>query len=57
VIRQYATDHPPLHVHVFRDGKNIAQVEIPSGEFMYLDGQYEKHRGRILAALETLRLT
>ena len=56
MIVQYATDHPPLHVHVFLDGRDIAQVEIPSGEFIHLDGQYEKHRGRILAALRAVGL-
>lgn len=54
VIRQYATDHPPPHVHVYSDGGEIAKVAIPSGKFLYL--RTAGHRGRILAALRTLKL-
>ena len=35
VIRQYATDHDPPHVHVYRDRKLIAKVVIPDGTFMF----------------------
>lgn len=49
LIRQYATDHDPPHVHVYRDRKLIAKVVIPDGTFMFLTSK--SHRGRILAAL------
>jgi hypothetical protein len=44
VIRQYATDHDPPHVHVYRDRDLMAKVAVPGGSFIYLKG--EAHRGR-----------
>jgi hypothetical protein len=49
VIKQYATDHDPPHVHVFRDGVEMARVTIPGGMFLTL--RDERHANRILDAL------
>jgi len=54
VIRQYATDHDPLHVHVYRDRRLLAKVIIPGGTFMFLAAK--SHRGRILEALRQCKL-
>jgi hypothetical protein len=48
-IRIYATDHPPLHAHVFKEGKLIARFDLESRKFM--DGSVERHRGRVRQAL------
>ncbi len=48
VIRLYETDHPPRHVHVYRDGKQVARYDLENGRFM--DGD-PKHFVRIRAAL------
>ena len=49
VIRQYATDHDPPHVHVYRDRRLMAKVSIPDGVFICCADR--RHEGRILAAL------
>jgi hypothetical protein len=54
VIRQYATDHDPPHVHVYRDRALVAKVTIPDGLFMFLANG--KHRARILRALRDVHL-
>ena len=56
VIQQYATDHLPLHVHVYLDRTLIAKVEVPSGAFDYLNPQYANHAGRVLEALRSVGL-
>ena len=51
LIEQYKYDvHPPVHVHVFRDGRLLARVAIPTGEFLTLADA--RHRGRIRRALK-----
>ncbi len=49
VIRMYSNDHPPLHVHVFKDGRLVARYDLESGRFM--PGSDERHAGRILRSL------
>ncbi len=50
MIRLYKTDHPPLHVHVFHDAREVARYDIEHGEFMA--GSDRRHFGRILHALK-----
>ena len=56
MIVQYATDHSPLHVHVYLDGTLLAKVEVPLGDFLYINSQYENHRGRVIPALQAVGL-
>jgi hypothetical protein len=44
----YDTDHPPRHVHVFKDAREVARYDLENGEFM--DGD-PRHFGRIKKAL------
>lgn len=53
VVVQYATDHPPLHVHVFRDGAEVAKYDLEHGTFMWCA---PGHDGRILKALRAVGL-
>ncbi len=54
IIRMYQNDHPPLHVHIFRDGRQLDRYDLEHGEFM--DGTVGRHRGRVLAALRAVGL-
>ncbi len=54
IVQIYATDHPPLHAHVFKDGRLVALYDFENRCFMRVD---ERHRGRIAAALRKLGLT
>ncbi len=54
VIRAYGRDHPPLHVHVFEDGREVARYDLESGAFM--PGSDERRAGRILRALQRAKL-
>jgi len=54
VIRMYERDHPPLHVHVFRDGREVARFDVENRRFM--DGSDSRHAGRIERALEQVGL-
>ena len=56
VIRQYANDHEPAHVHVYLDGRLVARVTLRAGKFMKKPRTPRKHRGRILAALRSINL-
>jgi len=49
IIRMYQNDHPPLHVHIFKDGRQLDRYDLEHGEFM--DGTIGRHLGRVLAAL------
>lgn len=49
VIRLYANDHPPIHVHVFKDGVLVARYDLQNGRFM--PGSEKRHFGRITKAL------
>lgn len=49
-IVQYLNDHPPLHVHVFRDHQLVARFDLVNLRFM--DGTVKKHRGRVKKALK-----
>jgi hypothetical protein len=54
VFEMYENDHPPLHVHVFLDGKLLDRFDLVSGTFMR--NTIGRHRGRVLAALRKLGL-
>jgi len=49
VIRVYENDHPPLHVHVFRDSRLVARYDLEHRCFMAESD--ERHYGRELNAL------
>jgi len=49
VIIQWDSDHPPMHVHVYRDRVCVARFNLEDEEFMEVD---LKHRGRIIKALK-----
>lgn len=49
VIRIYLLDHPPLHVHVFKEAGEVARYDLENGRFM--PGSDLRHAGRILRAL------
>ena len=49
VFRMYDNDHPPLHVHVFLDGREVAKYDLENGGF--LDLANPRHAGRIRRAL------
>jgi hypothetical protein len=54
IIRMYANDHPPLHVHIFRDGKQLDRWDIEHQQWM--DGTIGGHHGRALEALRACGL-
>ena len=54
VIRAYEGHHPPLHVHVFRDGRLVARDDLENGRFM--DGSDPRHHGRVERALREVGL-
>jgi len=45
----YENDHPPLHVHVYKDKRLVARYDLEHRCFM--DGSDERHYGRVLNAL------
>ena len=49
IFRMYDNDHPPLHVHVFLDGREVAKYDLENGRFLELAAQ--RHEGRIRRAL------
>ena len=49
VIRLYPNDHPPPHVHVFKDGILVARYDLKNRRFMA--GSEPRHFGRIEKAL------
>jgi hypothetical protein len=50
VIRWYQQDHPPRHVHVFKDGALVARFDLEHETFM--PGSDRRHFGRIKKALQ-----
>jgi hypothetical protein len=54
VFHIYAYDHPPLHVHVFKDGMLVARFDLEHQRFM--EGSQRRHFGRIRRALQQLKL-
>lgn len=54
VFVAYATDHPPPHIHIFKDGQLLDRYDLENGEFM--DGTIGRHRGRVLRAMRSLKL-
>lgn len=49
IIERWMGDHPPKHVHVFMDGKEIAKVKIPS--LGLLSGKMDRKLRKILMEL------
>jgi len=49
LIEWWIGDHNPKHVHVYRDGKLIAKIEVPS--LLILTGTMNKKLKKILAEL------
>ncbi len=49
IFRMYQNDHPPPHVHIFKDGKHLDRYDLENGRFM--DGTIGRHRGRCLKAM------
>lgn len=49
VIRLYEGDHPPLHVHLFKERRLVARYDLEHGCFM--PGSDIRHFGRIPGAL------
>ncbi len=50
VFRMYDNDHPPLHVHVYLDGREVAKYDLENRRFLELLSR--RHAGRIRRALE-----
>lgn len=42
-------DHPPKHVHVYKNGREVAKVEIPN--LRLLKGKMNKRLGKIMKEL------
>ncbi len=49
MIRLYLNDHPPPHVHVFKDGVLVARYDLQNLRFM--PGSQPRHFGRVTKAL------
>ena len=49
VIRLYLDDHPPPHVHVFKDGALVGRYDLQNHRFM--PGSQPRHFGRVTKAL------
>lgn len=49
LIVLYAYDHPPLHVHVFRDGRPIGRYDLEAD--CWLDEPVPRHRDRARRAV------
>jgi len=54
IFRIYQNDHPPLHVHIFKDGQQLDRYDLENGVFM--DDSIGRHRGRVLAAMREVGL-
>jgi hypothetical protein len=53
-FRLYQNDHPPLHIHIFRDNQQLDRFDLESGQFM--DGTVGRHAGRVLQAMRDVGL-
>lgn len=53
-VRMYMNDHPPRHVHIFRDREELDRFDIENWQFM--DGTIGSHYGRVLKILDRLAL-
>ena len=49
LIEWWMGDHWPKHVHVYKDGKEVAKVQVP--EMRLLTGQWNKKLKKILGEL------
>jgi hypothetical protein len=47
-MRMHAYDHPPLHVHVFRDSEEVAKYDLEHRTFLFVA---KGHAARVRAAL------
>lgn len=54
IICMYQNDHPPSHVHIFKDGRQLDRYDLENKVFM--DGTVGRHRGRVLTALRNVGL-
>lgn len=54
IFRIYENDHPPLHVHIFKDGRLLDRYDLENGEFM--DETVGRHRGRVIKAMKAVNL-
>lgn len=54
VFRMYENDHRPLHLHVFKDGKELDRYDLEHHTFM--DDTIGRHRGRVLTALRNAKI-
>ena len=54
LILLYSNDHPPLHVHIYKNGRLVAKYDIENGTFMKLVTVRQK--SRILAALRRAKI-
>ena len=45
----YKNDHAPLHIHVFKDGHEVARYDLENNVFM--NGSDPRHFGRVIRAL------
>lgn len=52
-VRLHKTDHPPVHVHVYKDGCEVAKFDLESQSFMSGDA---RHFGRVRKVLKDLGL-
>jgi hypothetical protein len=49
IIDSWIGDHLPKHVHIYKNGRLVAKVEIPS--FLVLEGSVNRQLKTILASL------
>ena len=49
LIEWWMGDHWPKHVHVYKDGKEVAKIQVP--EMRVLTGQWNKKLKKILSEL------
>jgi hypothetical protein len=49
LIEWWIGDHYPKHVHIYKDGQEVAKVRVP--ELLVLSGRLNKRLRKILAGL------
>jgi hypothetical protein len=45
----YENDHPPRHVHIYKDGEEPDRYDLEHDEFM--DETIGRHRGRVIRVM------
>lgn len=53
LFRLYRNDHAPLHVHVFKDGRELGRYDLENGRFM---DKTPRRKGAILNAMREVGL-